>query len=291
MGPSDEIGKMNFPAVHHICRGPDAYLNKPTKIATPLDLTFSLGFDSWQMGLDSLPFVQHAYSTISSHSTVAAAQRWHYLLAVDLAQTVSVTLADLGLPAGGRHIAFEYFPECWRNESAAEHGHCTFELGRGHTQVFDSSQALHLEPGGVRGDGLSATQHGSRPFRYVVTAPVLANDWVLLGETGKYFCATSDRFSGLELSRHPRSNEFLSMRGKDAATQNAAGSLWNVVVKGAPLEHVMVQLVRPKVIRTIFGEQSLAARSKAFATIVVQCALNAMGRAMLQCNDSSCTCF
>ena len=105
VGPSDLIGAMNFPVVHHICRGPDGYLNKPSKIATPLDLSFQLGFDQYAEGLDSIPFIQNAYSDVSGW-------RWHYLLSVDLKETVRVGVEDLELK--GSHVAWQYFPECWR---------------------------------------------------------------------------------------------------------------------------------------------------------------------------------
>lgn len=163
-------------------RGPDGYLNKPSTVATPLDLTYQLGFDGYAKGpsLDSMPFVQQAFSEITcttrNSSTSAAtwaaatedakamtksdALRWHYLFAVDLAEPVTVRPEDLGLPNDSAHLAFEYFSECWRNETAVQKGLCTFELGAGHTTHFTNTQPIVLNPGGVRGDGLGG-MHGA----------------------------------------------------------------------------------------------------------------------------------
>ena len=205
VGPSDAIGMMNFPVVHHICRGPDGYLNKPHKPATPLDLTFNLGFaDAASKGLDSIPTVWDAYTTLGSGWT------WHYLLAVNLQAPVILHPNDLqGVNGALRHVAFEYFPECWRSVNATKTGICTFEHGVGHTSNFAGSSPLILEPGGVKGDNFGDDSNAT-PFRYVVTAPVLPSGFVLLGETGKFFVATEDRFSNI---RHSNGGFAVTVKG------------------------------------------------------------------------------
>jgi hypothetical protein len=276
VGPSDQIGKMDFSNVHHICRGPDGFLNKPTLPATPLDLTFKLGFDDYTQGLDSLPFVQHAYSEIS---TAATGLRWHYLFAVDLATPVVVELGDLGLPAGSKHIAFEYFAECWRNATAVEHGNCIFELGAGHTTKFDAANPLTLQTGGVRGDGLGppgSPDPQARPFRYVLTAPLLSSGWVLLGETGKYFTATADRFSNLT----GPADVF------NGVPSGAGGHVLGVQVHGAKNERVTIELIPPAA-----ADRMRADDSGRISTVIVHCQLSPQGSAELCCTqDESCAC-
>lgn len=153
VGPSDEIGKMSAPILQHICRWSDGFIHKPSRVATPLDRTFQLGFDHYAQGLDSMPFVQHTYSDIRSVNNTT--MTWHYLFAVDLSEAVVVRLDDLGLRMGSFHIAFEYFSECWRNDAAVEQGLCAFEFGVGHTTHFTATDPIVLGTGGVRGDGLS----------------------------------------------------------------------------------------------------------------------------------------
>jgi len=273
VGPSDQLGTMDFPTVHHICRGPDGYLNKPDMPAAPLDLTFQLGFEDVAEGLDSLPFVQHAWSEISKQGA-GAAQRWNYLLAVDLKSSVAVALQDLGLPAGSRHLVFEYFSECWRNQSAVEKGYCTFERGAGHTTTLTALAPIALAPGGVRGDGLGGMNDSqARPFRYVLTAPIFENGWVLLGETGKFFIATTDRFSDLQTG---------------AAD---AGPALAVTVHGAESERVTVELVAPAALAAAGlsgagGVSNSDASTGAIATEVVHCQLSAGGEATLSCGGA-----
>ena len=157
MGPSDQIGKMSVPILQRVCRWSDGYIHKPSTVATPLDLTFQLGFDHYAQGLDSMPFVQHAYSDIRSADN--AMLTWNYIFSVDLSETVKVRLDDLKLQSDSSHIAFEYFSECWRNETAVQKGLCKFEFGPGHTTHFTSNDPIFLRTGGVRGDGLSG-MHG-----------------------------------------------------------------------------------------------------------------------------------
>ena len=194
VGPSDAIGFMDFAVVHHICRGPDGYLNKPHKPATPLDVAFNMGFaDAASEGLDSLPTVWDAYTTLNGST-------WHYVLAVNLQLPVVLRPSDLyALASASRHVAFEYFPECWRDVNATKTGVCTFEHGPGHTSSFNASSPLVLRPGGVKGNNFGDDANAT-PFRYVVTAPIFPSGFVLLGETGKFFVATEDRFSDLRHS-------------------------------------------------------------------------------------------
>jgi len=255
VGPSDELGTMDFNSVHHICRGPDGYLNKPSKIATPLDLTFKLGFDRAAEGLDGFPFVQDAYTEFSG-------QQWHYLLSVNLTESVSIYPADLGL--SGTHVAFEYFPECWRNLTAAKMGYCEFEYGPGHTTTFNSSSALKLQPGGVLGDNLGSGENAT-PFRYIVTAPLFENGWALLGETGKFFSATTDRFSDLVF-------------GEDGD--------WQVAVSGVSGEHVGIDLVPP-------GSLPGTVAGASIRMTHVRCGISTHGGATMRCTSQggpACSC-
>ena len=110
-----------------------------------------------------MPFVQHAYSDIRSADN--ATLTWNYIFSVDLSGTVTVRLDDLKLQPDSSHIAFEYFSECWRNDTAVERGLCKFELGPGHTAHFTATDPILLRTGGVRGDGLSG-MHGPNPSRH-----------------------------------------------------------------------------------------------------------------------------
>lgn len=166
VGPSDEIGKSSVSILQHVCRWSDGYIHKPSAVATPLDLTFRLGFDQYAQGLDSMPFVQHAYSEVRSADN--ATLTWNYLFAVDLSATVTVRPDDLRMRADSSHIAFEYFSECWRNDTAVEKGLCAFEFGPGHTTHFTSADPILLETGGVRGDGLSGMHGANQSLRLVL---------------------------------------------------------------------------------------------------------------------------
>ncbi len=103
----------------------------------------------------------------------------------------------------------------------------------------------------------------ARPFRYVVTAPVLSNGWVLLGETGKFLVATPDRFSEIE----------------------SGGTELSVTVSGASEERVMVELLAP---------QALARaqmKSSTMETLNVECLLSTAGSAQLRCTGGKCACI
>eukprot|EP01043_Picozoa_sp_COSAG02_P077777 COSAG02_NODE_17195_length_1022_cov_1.200433_2_plen_176_part_00 len=156
---------MSIPILQRVCRWNDGYIHKPSTVATPLDLTFQLGFDHYVQGLDSMPFLQHAYSDVRSVDN--ATLTWNYLFAVDLSETVAVRLEDLRLRTDSSHIAFEYFSECWRNATAVEKGLCVFEFGPGHTSQFTSTDPILLRTGGVRGDGLSG-MHGANSSLHLV---------------------------------------------------------------------------------------------------------------------------
>ena len=102
----------------------------------------------------------------------------------------------------------------------------------------------------------------ARPFRYVVTAPVLPNGWVLLGETGKFLVATADRFSEID----------------------ARGSELSVAVSGASEERVTVELLAPHTLARAHMEPST------METLKVDCSLSAAGSAQLRCTGGKCAC-
>ena len=84
--------------------------------------------------------------TLWSAHSVLGAYKFLYVLAVDLKHPLELGLTDLGLavestPGKGGHVAWEYFPECWRNQTAADRGTCAFELGAGHTAALDASRS------------------------------------------------------------------------------------------------------------------------------------------------------
>lgn len=102
----------------------------------------------------------------------------------------------------------------------------------------------------------------ARAFRYVVTAPILSNGWVLLGDTSKFFVATSDRFSNMDFG------------GKDLA----------VTISGASKERVMVQLLAPHAVELAEMDMS------PIQTVKTECVLSTAGRAQLRCTGGQCFC-
>ena len=94
----------------------------------------------------------------------------------------------------------------------------------------------------------------------MVTAPVLSNGWVLLGETSKFLVATPDRFSDIDVG----------------------GTKLSVTVSGASEEHVVVELLTP---------QALArTQVSTMETLKVDCLLSAAGIAQLRCSGRKCAC-
>ena len=117
----------------------------------------------------------------------------------------------------------------------------------------------------------------ARPFRYVLTAPVLPSGWVLLGETGKFFIATTDRFSDLSV-------------GVGATQQQRQMA---VSVHGASSERVTVELVPPYALARAEADaaaENMGAADALIETVKVHCALSAAGEARLSCEGSTCTC-
>ena len=96
----------------------------------------------------------------------------------------------------------------------------------------------------------------------MVTAPVLSNGWVLLGETSKFLVVAPDRFSDIDVR----------------------GAELSVTVSGASREHVTVELLAPQALaRTQLGPSSME-------TLKVDCLLSAAGSAKLRCSDGKCAC-
>jgi hypothetical protein len=113
---------------------------------------------------------------------------------------------------------------------------------------------------------------GHHVHRYVLTAPVLDSGWVLLGETGKFFIATTDRFSGLSASAGEFAQEQLG-----------------VDVHGASNEGVIVELIPPGALAA--AEEGSGQSVGAIVTIKVRCQLSPLGAARLSCRaDHACTC-
>ena len=98
----------------------------------------------------------------------------------------------------------------------------------------------------------------------MVTAPVLSNGWVLLGETSKFLVATPDRFSDID--------------------SDVGGTELSVTVSGASKEHVTVELFAPQALaRTQLGPSTME-------TLKVDCLLSAAGSAQLRCTGGNCVC-
>ena len=123
--------------------------------------------------------------------------------------------------------------------------------------------------------GVCSADPEARPFRYLLTVPVLPSGWVLLGETGKFFTATTDRFSDLSV-------------GVGATQQQ---SQMAVSVHGATSERVTVELVPPHAVtRNDAAVENTGRADVLIETVKVHCALSPAGEARLTCEGSTCTC-
>eukprot|EP00659_Diplonema_papillatum_P008447 gene8447-13022_t len=156
------------PRRHLVLGYSDGILLKPDRPVTAMDLGFVLGFSNNTR-------VPHPYYLWSTHTDVSDA-RFSYLLAINSESPINIAAADLDDrdPSGTKsYVAYNYF-----NPTAS----AVWFGGGAPTSSFTFPAAPAPKNQTVQALG----------YGYWVTAPVLLNDWVFLGE-GKFIAASVNR--------------------------------------------------------------------------------------------------
>ncbi|KAJ9447365.1 Beta-galactosidase 8 [Diplonema papillatum] len=166
-GVADSYQSFNKSLIMQTTRS-DGILLKPDRPVTAMDLGFVLGFSNNTR-------VPHPYYLWSTHTDVSDA-RFSYLLAINSESPINIAAADLDDrdPSGTKsYVAYNYF-----NPTAS----AVWFGGGAPTSSFTFPAAPAPKNQTVQALG----------YGYWVTAPVLLNDWVFLGE-GKFIAASVNR--------------------------------------------------------------------------------------------------
>jgi len=180
IGPSDSIGNLNVDLISKTCTKTGKLL-KPDKPATALDSSFILS-----------PAEGGSLIEVWDTFTQFGGNRWHYVLAADLAAPYNVTAADLAL-TGVSSVVVDYF-------ALAQGGTNTV------VSLFDDEHLLTIPD-------LRATltdeerMAGVVPFKYYLIAPILQSKYVVLGETSKFIPVSHQRI--VSFTDDPRQFSFV----------------------------------------------------------------------------------
>jgi len=167
VAPADKIGFVSIANIMQTTRT-DGLLLKPDIPAKTMDLVFSLGFQD-------KPTLLNLTSTYSNHiiqdGQTNPSFNWHYILAADTLDDITITPADLGEKDDGNLFVFDYF----QNPTV---------LSR-----FGDSTPLVIPALVPSGDTYS--------FKYYVVFQASSSSYSLVGERNKFAVASKHRFSSI----------------------------------------------------------------------------------------------
>jgi len=165
----------------------DGLLLKPSKPATPLDLTFQLGYDAAE-----------TINLWTSYSDLGSGVILRYVLAIDNSRDITLYPHDLGI---GQPKTFVY------------------EYNSSSSVVPDSVSILTHNSPLVIPAAPSPGSNTPRYYRYYIIGPWLPNSWVFLGEPDKIIAGSVTRFPSVLVRPDIL---LIHMTGQPGETVNAA---------------------------------------------------------------------
>lgn len=225
----------------------DGWLLKPDQPAVYLDLTYAWSF------IDLLPRL--VFDTHSIFELDGASYTWHYIVSANLTASLNVTPGDLALDPEQDQYVYD-----WHDPI-------------GTLTPFSASTPLQLPankippPNNATSDNctfapcwqvrpnlsfLYFTVEQTIDWRYYVTAPVLWNRFVILGELSKFVPLSTQRLQ----------------------TIRVVGDSIEMEVLGAPHESVNITVMQPQ-----------------HKFLTASCMLSGLGVARATCSEVGCWCF
>jgi len=134
----------------------------------------------------------------TTHTTVEGLT-WRYVVGIQLTTAFNVTTSDLAINnssthGGGGHVSIRW------SDADTFHPDTGAEL-----HLLDSTHPLQLHNStGLlcqTGAGVMDVVTECFPIQWHVIAPVLANGWVIIGETGKFIPISNQRISAIDINQ------------------------------------------------------------------------------------------
>jgi hypothetical protein len=243
VGPSDMIGSINKTRVMQTCRK-DGLLLKPDRPALPVESIFIVQFTQEDTNLIQV------WETFSAFDNGDLS--WHYILAADLARPFLLTVADCQ-DLKGQSMIFSFYDiantltlfdsthpfkiPAQKSTSGPSYTYTSPEYSLNEVESQDENK---------NNNNNKAPPHKVN-FNYYVTAPILDNGWVVLGETSKFVTMSAQRITEVVTISNNATESERTFSYEEAAEAGGGGAGGGVSIGlvGVPGEVVSITVLPP----------------------------------------------